>query len=50
MALLSDELVARALAVKSAEELLDLAEENDIFLTREEAENYFEMICQSRNA
>ncbi len=50
MSLLSDELVARALAVKSAQELLDLAAENDILLSKEESERYFEMICQSRNS
>ena len=48
MALLSDELVAKALKVNSAEELLALAKENHIDLSVEEAESSFEMIRQSR--
>lgn len=47
MSILSDELVARALQVKSAEELLALAKENDIELTMEQAEDAFEQICAS---
>ncbi len=47
MAILSDELVARALAVQSAEELLQLAHENDIDLTLEQAEDAFAQICAS---
>lgn len=48
MSLLSDELVARALKVNSAAELLALARENDIDLSEEEAENSFQMILESR--
>lgn len=48
MALLSDELVAKALQVNSAEELMALAKENDIDLSREEAEQSFAMILASR--
>lgn len=48
MAILTDELVARAMAVKSVEELLALAEENDIHLSRAEAEDAYEQICASR--
>ena len=49
MSLLSDELVAKALAVKSAEELFILAEENDMPISKEDSEMYFKMICESRN-
>ncbi len=45
MAILSDELVARALQVSSAEELMELAKENDIDLTQEQAEDAFAQIC-----
>ncbi len=48
MALLSDELVAKALAVQSAEELQALAKENDIDLSLEEAIASFEMILANR--
>lgn len=47
MAILTDELVARAMAVQSVEELLALAEENDIRLSREEAEDAYAQICAS---
>ena len=50
MSLLSDELVAKALAVQSAEELFKLAEENDMPITKEESEMYFAMIVTSRNS
>ncbi len=48
MAILSDELVARALQVQSAEELMQLAKDNDIDLSLEEAEDAFEQILASR--
>ena len=48
MAISTDERVAQALAVKSAEELIALAKENDIRLSKEEAEDAFEQICISR--
>ena len=48
MALLSDELVKRALEVQSAQELLELAWANGIELSKEEAEASFEMIKASR--
>jgi hypothetical protein len=48
MSLLSDELVQKALQVNSAEELITLAKENDIELTKEDAERSFELILQSR--
>ena len=47
MSLLTDELVRKALAVQSAEELLRLALENDYEMTIEEAEEYFAMIRAS---
>lgn len=47
MSLLTDELVQKALAVQSAEELLRLALENDYEMTIEEAEEYFAMIRAS---
>jgi hypothetical protein len=50
MSLLSDELVAKALAVQSAEELFKLAAENDMPITMQEAEEYYGMICASRNS
>lgn len=50
MALLTDELVAKAKAVKSAEELLALALENDYTMTLDEAETYFEMLQASAKA
>ncbi len=48
MSLLSDELVAKALQVNSAEELMKLAKENDIELSQEDAEHSFKLILQSR--
>jgi hypothetical protein len=48
MSLLSDDLVAKALQVNSAEELIKLAKENDIELSKEDAEHSFELILQSR--
>ncbi|MBE5753536.1 MAG: DUF2624 family protein [Clostridiales bacterium] len=48
MSLLSDELVAKALQVNSAEELMTLAKENDIELTKDDAEKSFQLILQSR--
>lgn len=48
MSLLSDALVETAKAVQSAEELLALAEENDIDLSKEDAEMYYEMIKTGR--
>ncbi len=48
MSLLSDELVERALKVQSAEELLALAQENDIELSKADAEMYYEMIKQTQ--
>ena len=47
MAILTDELVARAMTVQSVEELLALAKENDIRLSREEAEDAYAQICAS---
>ena len=47
MSILTDDLVARAMAVNSAEELLKLAEENDIALTKEQAEEAFAQICEA---
>lgn len=47
MALLTDALVARAKAVKSAAELLELAKENDFLMSEEEAEEYFAMLQAS---
>ena len=47
MALLTDELVERAKAVKSAAELLALALENDFLMSEEEAEEYFAMLQAS---
>ena len=41
---LTPELIAKAKAAKSAEELLALAKENDIELTEEEAKTYFEQL------
>ena len=38
---MNEELIAKAKAAKSAEELLSLAKENDYPLTEEEAQNYF---------
>lgn len=49
MALLTDELVTRAKAVKSAAELLALAKENDFLMSEEEAEVYFAMLQASAN-
>ena len=49
MALLTDALVARAKAVKSAAELLELAKENDFLMSEEEAEEYFAMLQASAN-
>ena len=50
MSLLSDELVQKALQVNSAEELMQLAQENDIELTKEDAEKSFDLILQSRQS
>ena len=47
MSILTDELVARAMAVNSAEELLALAKENDIDLTIEQAEDAYKQICEA---
>jgi hypothetical protein len=47
MALLTDELVKRAKAVKSAAELLALAQENDFLMSEAEAEEYFAMLQAS---
>ena len=47
MALLTDELVEKAKAVKSAAELLALALENDFLMSEEEAEEYFAMLQMS---
>ena len=41
---LTPELVAKARAAKSAEELLELAKENDVELTEAEAKTYFEQL------
>ena len=41
---LSNELLAKARAAKSPEELLALAKENDIGLTEEEAKTYFDQL------
>ena len=41
---LTAELVARVKAAKSAEELLELAKENNIALSEEEAKTYFEQL------
>lgn len=49
MSLLTDELVAKAMAVTSAEELLKLALENDYTMTLEEAQEYFDMIQASKS-
>lgn len=49
VALLTDELVARAKAVKSAAELLALAKKNDFLMSEEEAEVYFAMLQASAN-
>ena len=49
MSLLSDELVEKALKVQSAEELLALAQKNDIELSKEDANMYYEMIKQTQN-
>ena len=48
MSLLSDELVEKAKRVQSAAELLSLAEENDIELSKEDAEMYYKMIKQTQ--
>ena len=48
MSLLTDELIAKAFATNSAEELLQLAIENDYSMTIEEAEEYFEMLQISK--
>lgn len=48
MSLLTDELIAKAFATNSAEELLQLALENDYSMTIEEAEEYFEMLQISK--
>ena len=48
MSLISDELVQKALQVKSAQELLELARENGIELSEQEAISSFEMIKISR--
>lgn len=50
MSLLSDELVQKALQVNSAEELMQLAQENDIELTKKDAEKSFDLILQSRQS
>lgn len=47
MALLTDELVEKAKAVKSAAELLALALENDFLMSEAEAEEYFAMLQMS---
>ena len=47
MALLTDELVEKAKAVKSAAELLALALENDFLMSETEAEEYFAMLQAS---
>lgn len=39
------EMIEKAKAAKSAEELLAIAKENGIELTEEEAKNYFEQLC-----
>ena len=41
---LTPELIAKAKAAKSAEELLALAKENNVELTEEEAKTYFEQL------
>ena len=41
---LTPELIAKAKAAKSAEELLALAKENNVELTKEEAKTYFEQL------
>ena len=41
---LTSELIAKAKAAKSAEELLALAKENNVELTEEEAKTYFEQL------
>ena len=41
---LTPELIAKAKAAKSAEELFELAKENNVELTEEEAKTYFEQL------
>lgn len=47
MAVFNEELMKKARAAESVEELMALAKENDIELTRETAEEYFESLNQS---
>ena len=48
MALLSNELIEKVKRVTQKEELMQLAKENEIELTEEEAEKYVRMILASK--